>query len=432
MTTFKLDLTNITSFVSQKELYDYQDAVNVIHKRIHSGQSLDEKSLGWLDYPFKEHQNLFASIGKLATEIKESSTVFIVIGVGGSYLGTRAVHDALKPYFDSDSIHPEVIYAGHNMSGTYLNQLLKYIKGKEVFVNVISKSGTTTEPGIAFRVLRSYMEARYGDAAKDRIVATTDFFGGALRKLVDDKGYRSFVIPDDIGGRFSVLTPVGLLPLAVAGWDIEALLTGAKQAAIDFKEERLESNAAYQYAVARQTLHTKGYAIEMLASFEPGLKNFHEWWKQLFAESEGKDGNGILPIAASFSTDLHAFGQYIQDGKRFLFETLLHFEDVGEDQVIPFDLDDEDGLNYLADKTLNEINALSKDGTALAHVEGGVPVIKIELAKLDEYHLGYLIYFFMKACMMSSYLAEVNPFDQPGVDAYKDKLFGLLGKSKVL
>ncbi|MCZ2257308.1 glucose-6-phosphate isomerase [Sporosarcina sp. G11-34] len=428
MDILKINTDLLSNYISTNDKNIYKDAVRSAHSKMHAGTSVGADYLGWLELPLDDQDLLLDSIGKIANEIQSRSSVFIVIGVGGSYLGTKAVHDALKPYFGSDSVYPEIMYAGQNMSGAYLKQLLRYIEDKEVFINVISKSGTTTEPAIAFRVLRSYMEERYGEEANDRIVVTTDSEKGALKELANEKGYRSFVIPDDIGGRYSVLTPVGLLPLAVAGLDIRALLAGAKQATLDLLEDDLESNSAYRYAVARQVLYAKGYTIELLASFEPSLKYLHEWWKQLFGESEGKGLQGIFPAAVSFSTDLHSIGQYIQDGRRDLFETLLHFNDVEDDQQIPYDSDDRDGLNYLVDRTLNEINAISKEGTALAHSEGGVPVLKIELAKLDEFHLGYLIYFFMKACAMSAYLSGVNPFDQPGVEAYKNKMFELLGK----
>ena len=425
-TQFKYKSIVSLRYVIRKKIY--KEAVQNAHIKMHTGKSIGAEYLGWLELPLDEHELLLNSIRDIAFEVRNRSTVFIVIGVGGSYLGTKAIHEALKPYFGTDSTYPEIIYAGQNMSGAYLKQLLRYIEDKEVFINVISKSGTTTEPAIAFRVLRSYMEERYGREANGRIVVTTDSEKGALKELAEEKGYRSFLIPNDIGGRYSVLTAVGLFPLAVAGVDIRALLSGAKQAAFDLLEEDLEQNSAYRYAVARQILYAKGYTIELLASFEPSLKYLHEWWKQLFGESEGKGKKGIFPASVSFSTDLHSVGQYIQDGRRFLFETLLHFEDVGDDQHIPYDTEDRDGLNYLVDRSLNDINAISKEGTALAHSEGGVPVLKIELAKLDEFHLGYLIYFFMKSCAMSAYLSGVNPFDQPGVEAYKSKMFELLGK----
>lgn len=405
----------------------YREEVRQIHSRMHNKIGRGSEFLGWLDFPLRNHETLLTTIEETAKEIRENATVLVVIGVGGSFLGAKAVKDALDPYFNMDN-GTEVVFAGQNMSGAYLNGLMRYLDKNDVYINVISKSGTTTEPAIAFRILRNYMEERYADEASRRIIVTTDKKHGTLKELADEKGYRTFIIEDDIGGRYSVLTPVGLLPLAASGHDVRALLDGARYAALELQDEDVETNCAYRYAAIRQLLHSKGYDIELLASFEPSLKYFHEWWKQLFGESEGKGRQGIFPSAVSYSTDLHAIGQYIQDGRRFLFETLLHFHDIGNDQAIPFEGDDRDELNYLAAKSLNEINALSKEGTALAHAEGGVPVIKIELAKLDEFNLGYLIYFFMKACAMSAYLSGVNPFDQPGVEAYKNKMFELLEK----
>ena len=312
------------------------------------------------------------------------------------------------------------------MSGAYIQQLLTSLENKEIYVNVISKSGTTMEPALAFRVLRQYMEKRYGEEAQNRIIVTTDAEKGVLKKIADNTGYRQFTIPANIGGRYSVLTPVGLLPVAVAGVDIEQLLEGAKKAATLLKEENLEQNEAYRYAVIRYELYKKGYQIELLASFEPGLQYLHEWWKQLFGESEGKDKKGLFPTAVSYSTDLHAIGQFVQDGSPILFETLLHFKEIADDYLVPFDSRNEDQLNYLANRSFNDINAISKQGTAMAHAAGGVPVIQLELERLDAYHLGYLLYFFMKACAMSAYLLQVNPFDQPGVEAYKNKMMELL------
>lgn len=418
----------LKEFVTYNQINNYQDHVSKLHTAMHERMAEGSDYLGWLDYPLEDHSEMLKTIQNVTDEIKKNADVLIVIGVGGSYLGARAVQDALAPYFGPKSDGVEVIYAGQNMSGAYLKQLLSYIRDKEIYVNVISKSGTTTEPAIAFRLIRDYMEARYGEESSERIIVTTDRKKGALRELADEKDYRSFVIADDIGGRYSVLTPVGLLPLCAAGCNISELMRGAKRAAFDLQSENLSDNAAYEYAVIRNILYSKGYTMELLASFEPSLKNFHEWWKQLFGESEGKGKKGIFPAAVSYSTDLHSIGQYIQDGHRFLFETILHFDQVEDDMEIPFMEDDRDGLNYLVDKTVNEINCLSKEGTAIAHVDGGVPVVKLNVNVLDEYHIGYLIYFFMKSCAMSAYLLGVNPFDQPGVEAYKNNMFALLNK----
>ena len=428
MTTLKLQTEYIDSFIQQDELLLLSETVRNIHEEMHGKTAVGSDYLGWLDYPLENHDSLIEEMQQIASEVRKNAKVFIVVGVGGSYLGAKAIQDALSPYFRVDESHPEVLYAGQNLSGRYMSQLLQYIKFKDVYINVISKSGTTTEPAIAFRILRKFMEDKYGEKANERIIVTTDKEKGALRELADEKGYRSFIIGDDIGGRYSVFTPVGLLPLAIQGYDIAAILLGAKDAAIDTNNSSLETNEAYQYAAIRQLLLAKGFEVEVLASFEPALKNLHEWWKQLFGESEGKGLDGIFPAAVSFSTDLHSIGQYIQDGKRFLFETLLHFHEVEEDCDVPYNEANKDQLNYLADKSLNTINDIATKGTALAHVEGGVPVVGIELGQLDEYHIGYLMCFFMKACAMSAYIQAVNPFDQPGVEAYKTKMFELLGK----
>ncbi|WP_052126320.1 glucose-6-phosphate isomerase [Ureibacillus massiliensis] len=374
-------------------------------------------------------EELFA-IQQVANEIQEKANVLLVIGVGGSFLGARAVIDALTPYFGTKS-NVEVIYAGNNMSGAYLKQLLAYLEDKSVYVNVVSKSGTTMEPALAFRVVKQYMENRYAKEAVKRILVTTDAKKGILKQIADQEGYRQFVIPADVGGRYSVFTPAGLLPIAASGIDIQAFLDGARQAESDFLNENILENAAYQYAFSRFELYSQGYSLELLASFEPRLKKLHEWWKQLFGESEGKEQKGLYPSTVTFSTDLHAIGQFIQDGSRILFETLIHFEEIEEDIEVPFTLDDMDGLNYLAGRSMNEINATSKDGVVLAHEEGGVPVMKICLSKLDAYHVGYLMFFFMKACVISATLLEVNPFDQPGVEAYKKKMLELLKENVV-
>lgn len=401
-------------------------------KKIHCFlEEAEELPIGWLHAPLQDQDAFLVYIQETAHEIRRFADVLIVIGVGGSFLGARAVQDALTPYFGVHQGGIEVIYVGQNMSGAYIKQLLENVKGKGVYVNIVSKSGGTMEPALAFRVVRQYMELQYGEKAAERIIVTTDAKTGVLKKIADAAGYRQFVIPANVGGRYSVLTAAGLLPMAVAGVDIVSLMVGAKVAALEFAEPRLAYNDAYRYAVLRHALYEQGYKIELLASFEPSLNKFHEWWKQLFGESEGKDKKGLYPSTVNFSTDLHAIGQYIQDGSPILFETLLHFHEIDDDLVVPYDSRDEDGLNFLANRTFNEINALSKEGTALAHSEGNVPIIQLELPKLDAYHVGFLIYFFMKACTMSAYLLGVNPFDQPGVETYKIKMIELLQKSKV-
>lgn len=422
-----LQLTTVLAddFIADSELDYYDQEVQKIHN-LYLTNFENKEHLGWHDAPLEDHSALLRQMNELAEEVRRCANILVVIGVGGSFLGARAVQDALTPYFGLHENGIKVVYAGQNMSGAYLKQLLAYIDRREVYVNVVSKSGSTMEPALSFRVIEQYMEKRYGSEAKSRIIVTTDAEEGNLREIVEQKGYRSFAIPKNIGGRYSVLTAAGLFPVAIAGIQAAELLEGAGKAALDLQYASIEENAAYRYAVVRHILHKKGFDIELLASFEPSLKSFHEWWKQLFGESEGKDQKGIFPSTVTFSTDLHAIGQYIQEGRRILFETLLHFNEIEEDLNVPEVAADFDGLNYLSGKSFNEINRLSKEGTAFAHKEGGVPVVGIELQRLDEYHIGYLIYFFMKACAMSAYLLDVNPFDQPGVDAYKEKMLDLL------
>lgn len=406
-----------------KDIEVYRERVKFIHNDLEASQELT----GWISYPLQEHGELFNQITFVANEIRAIADVLIVVGIGGSFLGARAIQSALTPYFGLARNGIEVLYVGQNISGSYMKQLLEYIKDKEVYVNVISKSGGTMEPALAFRVMRKFMEGRYGEDAATRIIVTTDAETGSLKKMADLSGYRQFVIPSDIGGRYSVLTPVGLLPIAVAGVDIVALMEGARTAAVELLEPDLVHNHAYQYAVMRHLLYKQGYEVELLASFEPKLKDLHSWWIQLFGESEGKEGKGLYPSSVNFSTDLHSIGQFIQEGSPVLFETLLHFHEIEDDFQVPFDPRNEDDLNYLVGRSFNKINAISKQGTALAHSEGGVPVIQLEMPKLDAYHLGYLIFFFMKACAMSASLLGVNPFNQPGVEAYKQKMMELLG-----
>ena len=402
---------------------DYSDTVAYIHHKLERG---DGELTGWLNSPLEINGNLLNSIQNIANEIKMLADVLVVVGIGGSFLGARAIQSALTPYFGVHQNGIQVIYIGHNMSGQYIKQLLDSLEGKEVYVNVISKSGTTIEPALGFRVIRKYMEKRYGDKSRNRIIVTTDAKKGLLKKIAESTGYRQFIIPANIGGRYSVLTPVGLLPVAVAGIDIEQLLEGAKKAATLLKEEKLDQNEAYRYAVIRYELYKRGYQIELLASFEPSLQYLHEWWKQLFGESEGKDKKGLFPAAVSYSTDLHSMGQFVQEGNPILFETLLHFKAIEVDYFVPIDNRNDDNLNYLVNRSFNEINANLKQATAIAHAEGNVPIIQLELDRLDAYHLGYLLYFFMKACAMSAYLLKVNPFDQPGVEAYKNEMMAIL------
>lgn len=423
------------SMVSDLEIQGIKQQVSAVHDLLHNKGGLGKEALGWIDYPVEYDKKEFEKIKRAAAKIKEDSQVLIVIGIGGSYLGARAVIEALKPSFYnllpiSKRKSPEIYFAGNNMSTKYLTDLLDIIEGKDLSINVISKSGTTLESSIAFRVFKDYMERKYGkEEASKRIYVTTDKEKGALKRLAEKEGYESFIIPDDIGGRFSVLTPVGLLPIAVAGIDIDMLMEGARSAREEYSIDDLANNCCYKYAAVRNILYRKGKSIEILASYEPSLHYTAEWWKQLYGESEGKDGKGIFPASVEFTTDLHSLGQYIQDGRRFLFETILNVEDVSESIEINKEELDLDGLNYLAGKTLDYVEKTALKGVVLAHVDGGVPNIIINIPKLDEFYYGKLIYFFEKACGISGYLLGVNPFDQPGVEAYKRKMYELLGKA---
>ncbi|MBE1556307.1 glucose-6-phosphate isomerase [Sporosarcina limicola] len=424
-----LPITLNQSLIMTNELENlFVEQVKTIHSEMDKGTSKGAAFLGWRNLPNEISAGELESILAVAGKLRKAAELVVVIGVGGSYLGAKAVQDALSPYFERKSEDPEVIYAGQNLSGTYIKQLLNYIDGKEVAVIVISKSGTTTEPAIAFRILLEYMQCRYGSSVTERIVAITDKSEGALREMAIHLGFTSFIVPDTIGGRYSVLTPVGLLPLAVAGIDIKELLAGAKDAMRAYSTADIGSNQAYEYAALRNFLLVEGYNIEILASFSPRFATFHEWWKQLFGESEGKDGKGIFPAAVAYPTDLHSLGQYVQEGQRMLFETFVQFEKTEDDCAIPFSTDNLDGLNYLSDKTMNEINEVTLRATMQAHDDGGVPLIHLTVGKHDAYHIGYLIYFFELSCTMSAYLLDVNPFDQPGVEKYKKNISKLLEK----
>lgn len=419
----------IKTFLIDEELLNWQTKVTEVHKKIHEKTGIGADFLGWLDLPTNYDKEEFARIKLAADKIRNDSQVLIVIGIGGSYLGARAVIEALGSSISSEQAGPDILFAGNNLSSRYLNEILKEIEGKEVSLNVISKSGTTTEPALAFRILRGWMEKKYGDGANKRIYATTDKEKGILKKLATEKGYETFVVPDDVGGRYSVLTAVGLLPIAVAGIDIDQLMSGAAKAEIDFSKENILENEAYKYAVARNIYYSQGKLVEVLANYEPSLHFLGEWWKQLFGESEGKNGKGIFPASVDFTTDLHSMGQFIQDGNRILMETVLNIENDDLKMVIEEEDGDFDGLNYLVGKTLDDVNKKAMQGTILAHMDGGTPNLIINLPKLDEFNLGYLLYFWQKACAMSGYLLGVNPFDQPGVESYKKNMFALLGKA---
>ena len=393
-----------------------------------------DEFLGWLELPSKYNKKEFKKIKECAKKIQKDSDVLLVIGIGGSYLGARAVIEALTNSFynlQDKSVRrkPQIIYVGNNLSSSYINDIIDLLIGKDFSINVISKSGTTTEPAIAFRIFRELMESKYGlEEARKRIYVTTDKESGALKKLANNEQYATFVIPDNVGGRYSVLTPVGLLPIAVAGIDIDELMKGARFAQDKYNDDNREYNEAYQYAVARNLLYKDGKNIEILANYEPKMHYVTEWWKQLFGESEGKDKKGIFPAGVDFTTDLHSLGQYIQDGRRCLFETVINIERPYSDIYINSDEDDLDSLNYLAGKSLDFVNKKAMEGTIEAHVSGGVPNILITMEELNEETIGQLIYFFELACAMSGKILGVNPFDQPGVEAYKKNMFRLLKK----
>lgn len=413
----------------QLDWENYCTSVSTIHQLL---EQLEGALTGWLNLPFQQNEATLQPVQQLADEIKQNAEVLVVVGIGGSYLGANAVQRALTPYFGTHDNGIEVIYAGHHMSGTYMRQLLESLQDKEVYVNVVSKSGTTIESALAFRIIRHYMENRYGTNASERIIVTTDAKKGRLLQMAKQNGYRQLDIPSNIGGRFSVFTAAGLLPITVAGIELQQLVAGARQAALDLKEERLAKNEAYQYAVIRHALYRKGYKIELLASFEQALAPLLEWWKQLFGESEGKEQQGLFPVAVNYSTDLHAIGQFVQDGSPILFETIIHFNEMKDDFFISYDRNDLDQLNYVACHSFNEMNTIAKDSVALAHSEGGIPIIQLELARLDAYHIGYLLYFFMKACAMSAFLLQVNPFNQPAVEVYKETMQRKLQREKLI
>ncbi|MDL2292915.1 glucose-6-phosphate isomerase [Acholeplasma sp. OttesenSCG-928-E16] len=426
MKKLTINIDNAINFLKETP-FGLEKLISDKHYMIHNKTGQGNDFLGWLELPLKYDLGEFNRIIDCAKKIKNDSDVLVVIGIGGSYLGTKAGLEFLKKPFNNTNL--EIVFAGHQMSGDYLNELLEYLKDKDYSLNIISKSGTTTEPAIAFRILKKALEEKYGkETAKNRIYATTDQKRGALHTMAKKEGYEMFVIPDDVGGRFSVLTAVGLLPLACANIDIKKMMNGAIDAYHDFNNPDLKNNAAYLYAATRYLLYKEGKNIEILASYEPNLIYIAEWWKQLFGESEGKDHKGLFVASANFSTDLHSMGQYIQDGSRIIFETIIKLEEQEKDIVIPFDNDDLDDLNYIALKKLSYVNEKALEGTVMAHVDGGVPNIIINLPKKDEYNLGYLFYFFEKACAMSAYLLDVNPFNQPGVEAYKKNMFALLGK----
>lgn len=434
MQKLKFDYTKAASFLKEEEVKYLTGAISNAHAMLHEKTGPGSDFLGWVDLPVNYDKEEFERI-KLATQkIKSDSDVLLVIGIGGSYLGARAVIEALSHSFfnmlpKEKRKNPEVYFVGNNISSTYISELMELIEGKEVSINVISKSGTTTEPAIAFRIFKEYMENKYGKVgASKRIYATTDQARGALKKLATEENYETFVVPDNVGGRFSVLTAVGLLPIAVAGIDIDKLMKGAADAYNLYNNSDLATNECYQYAAVRNAFYRKNKSIEIMVNYEPSLHYFTEWWKQLYGESEGKDQKGIFPAGVDFSADLHSMGQYIQDGLRNIFETVLFVETPNKNITIKETADNADGLNFLAGKDVNYVNKKAFEGTLLAHTDGGVPNLILTIPELTDYYFGALIYFFEKACGISGYLLGVNPFDQPGVEAYKKNMFALLGK----
>ncbi len=430
----KLDLSKARSFMGDHEVGLLQGQVKLAHEMLHQKTGPGNDFLGWVELPVNYDKKEFQAVIKAAEQIRKDSQVLVVIGIGGSYLGARAAIDLLNHSFYNQlgaekRQGPQILYLGNTISPTYTGELLDLLADKDFSVNVISKSGTTTEPAIAFRLIKELLVKKYGETgAKARIYATTDKSRGALKKAAISEGYTQFEIPDDVGGRYSVLTPVGLLPIAAGGIDIQEMMDGAAEGYREYQEASLEKNPAYRYAAARTALYRKGKTTEIMVNYEPGLHYFAEWWKQLYGESEGKDQKGIFPAACDFSTDLHSMGQYIQDGRRDLLETVLWVEKPRRSVIIPDDPANIDGLNFLSGKTMEYVNQKAFEGTLLAHNDGGVPNMVVRIPEITPYTFGKLVYFFEKACGISGYLNAVNPFDQPGVEAYKKNMFALLGK----
>lgn len=426
----KMNGKHLSGFIREHEYQAIYPQIQAAHTTLHEKTGLGNDFLGWLDLPVDYDKEEFARIKAAAKRIQEDSDIVIVIGIGGSYLGARAAIEALKGmmYNAKKKKTPDIYFVGNSISPAYLQDIISLCEDREFSVNVISKSGTTTEPAVAFRVFKALLEKKYGkDGAKRRIYATTDRAKGTLKELSDREGYETFVVPDDVGGRFSVLTAVGLLPIAIAGCDIDRLMEGAAAAREAFAECSLD-NDCYRYAATRNILYRKGKAVELLACYEPNFTLMNEWYKQLFGESEGKDGKGLFPASVVFSTDLHSMGQFVQDGARVMFETVVDIKTPQQDLFIEKSADNFDGLDFLANQNMSVVNRKAMEGTILAHTDGGVPNVVLEVDALDEYNLGYLIYFFEKACAISGYLLGVNPFDQPGVESYKKNMFALLGK----
>lgn len=429
MSNIKVQFENTK--IKIEDIMEYKDQVKNIHEKLHKKENNENEFLGWLTLPTNYDKEEFKRIKKVAEKIKSNSDIFLCIGIGGSYLGARAVIESLTHTFYNYEKRdtPQILYAGNNLSPNYINDLIDIIGDKDISINVISKSGTTTEPAIAFRIFREFLENKYGvEEARKRIYCTTDKEKGALKKLADEEGYECFVIPDNVGGRYSVLTAVGLLPIAVAGINIDKLMLGAKIAQDKYVDSNLKYNECYKYAVIRNILYKNNKNIEILVNYEPKMHYFIEWWKQLYGESEGKEQKGIFPTGVDFTTDLHSMGQYIQEGRRNLFETVINIENPNSDIIIKADEDNLDGMNFVAGKTLDFVNKKAMEGTIQAHVLGDVPNIVINMKELNDETVGELIYFFELACAMSGNILKVNPFNQPGVEEYKKNMFRLLGK----
>jgi glucose-6-phosphate isomerase len=429
--SLKLNTNYLKDFISDADYKAIDSEIRASHKTLTEKTGAGNDFLGWVDLPENYDKEEFARIKLAAQKIRSDSEVLVVIGIGGSYLGARAAIEFCKSqnYNLVCKDTPQIFFSGNSISSAALNEILSICKEKDFSVNVISKSGTTTEPAISFRIFRELLEKKYGKAeAAKRIYVTTDKAKGTLKALSDEEGYETFVVPDDVGGRYSVLTAVGLLPIAAAGIDIDAMMQGANDARKAYTDPDMEKNDCYKYAAIRNILYRKGKAVEMMVAYEPDYTMMNEWFKQLFGESEGKDGKGLYPSSAVFSTDLHSMGQFIQQGSRVMFETAVVFDEPKAEVVIEKDEANADGLNFLAGKTMSYVNRKAFEGTVLAHVDGGVPNVVLELSKMDEYHFGYLVYFLEKACAISGYTLGVNPFNQPGVESYKSNMFALLGK----
>ncbi len=434
MTKIKFDYSKAEKFIAKSEINALKPYIEVAHNTLHDGSGAGSDFLGWVNLPETYDKEEYDRIKKAAEKIKSNSKALIVIGIGGSYLGARMAVEMVHHNFfnlndDARKDGVQIFFAGNSISSTYLADLVETVKDIDFSVNIISKSGTTTEPAIAFRVFRKLLIEKYGvEGSKERIYATTDKAKGALKNLADEEGYETFVVPDDVGGRYSVLTAVGLLPIAASGADIDKLMQGAYDAMKEYANPNVDENDCYKYVACRNALYRKGKTVEMMVNYEPQAHYFAEWWKQLFGESEGKDNKGIFPASVDFSSDLHSMGQYIQDGLRIMFETVLFFDNARKEVVIEEDKDNVDGLNFLSGKGVSFVNEQAFNGTLLAHTDGNVPNLVLRVERMDEYCLGNLIYFFEKACGVSGYLLGVNPFDQPGVEAYKKNMFALLGK----